>query len=119
MPRKSTKRRVQGRYYSWLLGLRNGVYYADGRSNSPGLGRHSLGTRDERVALDALARLDTVKAVEHGRADRAALAERPPEPLALARGRALYEAHVGRPRLTGGARPATAKRYRAVFDKFL
>ena len=118
MPRPAIKRRIVGRYFTWLLGRRNGVYYADGRSNVPALGRHSLGTRDETEALAALARLDLVRAVDVGRADRAALDAAPPEALVLEQGRALYEAHVARPRVTGGARPSTAKRYRAVLDKF-
>ena len=34
-------------------------------------------------------------------------------------GRKMYEAHVSRPRVTGGARKSTQKRYKAVFDKFV
>ena len=39
--------------------------------------------------------------------------------LTLAEGRKLYEQHIGRPTVTGGTRPSTKKRYRAVLDKFL
>jgi hypothetical protein len=119
MPRNATNARIEARYYVWLLGRQNGVYYADGRSNSPSLGRHSLGTRDERDALDALQRLDLVQAVKCGRADPSALAPQPTEALSLERGRALYEKYVGRSKVTGGARPSTSKRYRAVFDKYV
>lgn len=40
-------------------------------------------------------------------------------PLPIEEGRKLYEAHVSRPRVTGGVRKSTQKRYRAVFDKFV
>jgi integrase len=118
MPAKRRKERIVGTYLVWLLGRRGGVYYADGRSNRPGAGRHSLGTRDHDQALEALKQLDLVKAVELGRADRAALAAAQPGQLSLAEGRRLYLEHVRRPRVVGGARPASAKRYRPVFDKF-
>lgn len=120
MPRKRKKERIVATYFVWLLGQRNGVYVADGRSNQPDLGRHSLGTRDYEEALAAVQQLDLVKAVEHGRADRRLLdSPSSPEVLGLEDGRRLYETHVKRARVTGGAKPATAKRYRAVFDKFL
>lgn len=37
----------------------------------------------------------------------------------MAEGRKLYEAHLARPRVTGGVRKSTRKRYRTTFDKFL
>src|SRR5262249_9935456 len=117
MPRKRKKEEVLGKHFVWLLGLRSGVYYADGRSNQPDAGRHSLGTRSRTEALQALQRLDVVRAVALGLADQALLLA-PLEQLSLAEGRRLYLQHVTRPRVGGGARPASAKRYRAVFDKF-
>jgi integrase len=39
--------------------------------------------------------------------------------LPLAEGRKLYEQHVARPRVTGGVRMSTQKKYRSVLDKFL
>jgi integrase len=118
MPAKRKKERVVAAHFVWLLGQRGGVWYADGRTNRPSAGRHSLGTKDYDEALQALQRLDLVRAVDLGRADRSALAETPPGLLSLAEGRRLYLEHVSRPRVVGGARPASAKRYRAVFDKF-
>jgi integrase len=118
MPAKRKKERVAGAHFVWLLGRRAGVYYADGRSSRPPAGRHSLGTRDRADALKALEQLDLVMAVKLGRADKALLTPAPQQQLSLAEGRRLYLQHVGRPRVTGGARPASAKRYRPVFDKF-
>lgn len=119
MPRQPKKERVPGQYFDWLLGTRsNGVFYADGRSNSPDLGRHSLGTRERREALDQLRHLDLVKAVEHGRADASLLQADRDALLPLADGRQRYMDHVTRPAVQGGAAASTAKRYRTVFDKF-
>lgn len=55
-------------HYEWRLFRRDGVYYADGRGNTPNLGKHSLGTRDREEALTKLRRLDLVKAIETGKA---------------------------------------------------
>lgn len=119
MPKKRENELIHGTYYKWVLRTRDGVFFADGRSNIPPVGRHSLGTRDRTAALEALGQLDLTKAVEHGRADRRLLGEPVGTALALDRGRALYDAHVRRPRVAGGGRPKTAQRYKAVFDKFL
>ena len=119
MPKPRKKKLVEGRYFAWLIGTRNGVFTADGRSNTPSLGRHSLGTRNRDEALQALEELDLTMAVRHGLADATLLQDMPAELLSLEEGRRLYEEHVKRPPVAGGPKPSTAKRYRAVFDKFL
>jgi integrase len=117
MPRKPKKERVPCEYFAWLLGTRNGVYYADGRGGDRNLGRHSLGTRDRGEALELLRKLDLIKDVEAGLAD-AALLKAPGELLPLEEGRRRYMEHVTRPAVQGGAAPSTQARYRTVFDKF-
>lgn len=62
-PRK--KEKIVCRYYTWLLGQRQGVWYADGRSNVPPLGRHSLGTRSPEEARQQLLHLDLTMAARH------------------------------------------------------
>jgi integrase len=120
MPRKAKKERVAGRYFHWLVGTRgNGVYYADGRSNPRDGGRHSLGTRDRREALQRLARLDLVRAVALGLADPTALDPAPPAALTLEEGRRLYLEYVRRPPVLGGVAPATHRRYRNQLGKFV
>lgn len=120
MPAKRQKEKITARYFNWLLGARSGIFFADGRSNSPHqVGRHSLGTRDRRDALEQLARLDLVKAVEFGLADAALLSELKEKRLGLEEGKNLYLTHVERPPVLGGASKSTAKRYRAVFAKFI
>jgi integrase len=119
MPKKSTKEKVVGRYFTWLLFERDGVWYADGRSNRPAAGRHSLGTRGRSEALGAVRRLDVVRAVDLGLADRSELAPGQPAALTLEAGWDLYRRHADRARIAGGAKPKSVARYKAVFDKFL
>jgi hypothetical protein len=118
MPRPRSKEKVVCQFYTWLLGRRDGVWQADGRSNRPDLRRHSLGTGDYEEARRLLAELDVTMAVRHGRADPSALAPARYSGLPLERGRQLYMDFVGRPRVAGGVRPSSLRRYEAVFDKF-
>jgi len=118
MPRPAANERVTCTYFTWLLGKRNKVYVADGRGNSPSLGRHSLGTRDRADALTQLTQLDLVKAVENGVADASLLTAQRETLLLIGEGRRLYLEFVGRPTIQGGAGQSTLKRYHAVFDKF-
>ncbi|MFT3879707.1 MAG: site-specific integrase [Gemmatales bacterium] len=97
------------------------MYFADGRSgNRIELGRHSLGTKNKNEALDALKALDEQMAVKH---DLVSKEEVKPKKegtlLDLEEGWRLYRDHVSRPRLMGGAKPVSTKRYRAVFDKLI
>jgi integrase len=118
MPKKRINEKVVGPYFVWILSQRGGVFAADGRSNEINAGRHSLGTKDYDEALAAVQKLDLVVAVQLGLANASALDQPATALLTLEQGRELYMAHVKRPRVTGGAKPGTPKRYRAVFDKF-
>ncbi len=105
--------------FNWRLTRRGNTWYADGRSNSPPAGRHSLGTKDREEALKLLPELDRVRAEELGLIPRTAKSDCVAPPLSLEQGRQLYEKHLARPRVTGGVRESTRKRYRTVFDKFI
>lgn len=118
MPKKRIKEKIVGQHFVWLLGQRGGVFTADGRSNEIDAGRHSLGTKNYDEALCAIQKLDLVAAVKLGLADASVLEQPASSLLTLERGRELYMTHVSRPRVAGGAKPGTPKRYRAVFDKF-
>lgn len=118
MAAKRLKERIAGRYFVWLVGQRSGVYVADGRSNKLNAGRHSLGTKVYKDAMTALQRLDLVRAVALGLAHSSVL-EPDADQVSLDEGRRRYEEHVRRPRIVGGAKSTTNKRYRAVFDKFI
>jgi integrase len=118
MPKKSWNQIVTGQFFRWVLKIRNGVYFADGRSNSPSLGRYTLETRTLSEALTTLRELDLRMAVKHGMAQSELLNQPREQVLALEDGRDIYERHVRRPAVARGPKPTTAKRYRAVLDKF-
>jgi integrase len=118
MPKKRDKEQVVCPHLTWLLGQRNDVFFADGRSNRVNAGRHSLGMRDRTQAIENLKQLDRVRAVELGLADASILKALEPEVLDLKEGETLYMNHVGRPLIVGGAVKKTQRRYRAVFEKF-
>ncbi len=109
---------LQCSYFGWILIQRGGTYYADGRSNQPNAGRHSLGTSERSEAFKALPLLDRSQAERLGLAPASDRSHSALAPLGLYQGRKLYEEHIARPRTTGGVRPSTRKRYRTVFDKF-
>jgi hypothetical protein len=108
-------------HFAWRIGTRsNGVYQADGRSNSLDVGRHSLGTRNRQEAIARLRLLDQRLAIKNRIIPTPKpAAAAPSTSLTLEAGKKLYLDHVGRPTISGGARPGTIKRYRAVLDKFL
>lgn len=119
MPKPRKYQLVQCQFFVWRLIQRDGVLYADGRSNKPNLGKHSLNTRDVEEARKQLVQLDLHQAVKLGLAKPTALVAEPGRPLPLVIGRQLYEQHIKRPIVAGGVKESTAKRYRAVFDKFV
>jgi integrase len=85
----------------------------------PNAGRHSLGTSDRDEALQLLAELDRVRAEDLGLIPHSAESSTRGRSLPLEEGRKLYEEHIARPRVAGGVRKSTRKRYRTVFDKFM
>jgi integrase len=109
---------VRCAHFTWRLVARGGKWYADGRSNTPNAGRHSLGAKDKDEAIRLLPELDRVRAEDLGLIPRSTEAIRQGRSLPLEEGRRLYEKHIARPRVTGGTRKSTQKRYRTVFDKF-
>ncbi|MDB5348489.1 MAG: integrase family protein [Schlesneria sp.] len=119
MPRPKKKEELRCRYFRWLIGQRNGIYFADGRGSHPSLGRRTLETRDRAEALTILEELDLTMAVQLGLADANLLNTEAHQILTWADGRTLYESYINRPQVSGGPRRSTAKRYKAVLDKFI
>lgn len=119
MPKKAKYERIRSHHFAWRLSRRGGVWYADGRTNPINVGRHSLGTRDKADALAALVALDEACAVKFGLIEKKMTSATLPKELPLAEGRRLYEEYIGRPRVTGGVKDPTKRRYRPTFDKFL
>ena len=118
MPKQAKYELVRSNHFAWRLSRRSGVWYADGRTNPINVGRHSLGARDKAEALASLVALDEVCAVKFGLIEKKTTPATTTE-LPLAEGRRLYEEHIGRPRVTGGVKDSSKRRYRSVFDKFL
>lgn len=118
MPRNTKKERIRCDYYTWLLGIRDGVFYADGRGNDRSIGRHSLGTTDRKTAHDLLRRLDVRTAVARGKVSAEVQRATDEFPLLIVEGWEVYLAHIGRPQVLGGVSKKTRARYRAVYDKF-
>lgn len=106
---------ISAKYFTWRFFRRDGVYYADGRTNKYQLGKHSLGTRDREEALTRLKLLDEQKAVEHGLISAAAL-EMCSSP-SIADGWRQYLDESDSTQVMGGAAAATIRRYGAVRDK--
>lgn len=119
MPKPRKNETVRCTHFKWRLVNRHGKWYADGRSNVPNAGRHSLDTDNIDEARSFLPELDRVRAEDLGLISRSTPPSGRVRRLPLDAGRKLYEAHIARPRVTGGVRKSTQKRYRTVFDKFI
>jgi Phage integrase SAM-like domain len=118
MPKPRKSEIIRCSHFAWRLIKRQGIWYADGRSNTPSAGRHSLGSNNRNEALRLLPELDRVRAEQLGLARPSQPSIDLARPLSIEGGRELYEQHISRPRVTGGVRTSTQKRYRTVFDKF-
>jgi integrase len=119
MPKPKINDEIRCAHHAWLLSLRNRIWYADGRGNTPSAGRHSLGTRDRDEAVRRLIELDRLRAEETGRIPRTTAAQANNTVLPLQCGRELYESYIARPRVIGGVSAATKRKYRGVFNKLL
>lgn len=119
MPKPRENELIRCSHFNWRLTKREDTWYADGRSNPINVGRHSLGTSDKDEALRQLSHLDRLRAVELGLIPHVPETSGYAKLLSLDEGRQLYKEYISRPRVTGGVRNSTVKRYRAVFDKFL
>jgi integrase len=119
VPKKAKYEQIQGCFFRWRIRpSSHGVWYADGRSNQPSVGRHSLGTKDKNDALRLIQLWDARMAVNHGIADSSVLGAKRGDSITLGEGIKKYLHHISRPKVTGGAKKSTVKRYRPVFDKF-
>lgn len=119
MARRRSGDKIVCRYFSWILVRRGRFFQADGRSNPTNAGRHSIQTADRDDAIRQLQELDLCIAIEFGLTKAEDQPSQKCEEISLEDGRDLYFEYVSRPRVMGGATPATKKRYRPVFEKFL
>lgn len=115
---QSSNNELKLKHFIWKIFQRNGVYYADGRSNKIDLGKSSLGTRDWKAARLNLELLDHKLAVKHR------LISEPTSVVAtsaitISDGWARYLEYCGRSQIMKGVSTKTLKRYRAVKDKHI
>lgn len=115
MPRPSRQPLINCAYYVWRLFVRGGMYYADGRSNRPQLGKHSLSTKERKEALARLNVLDATIARDNGLCTSvpASMSSAP----TIDSGWDLYTRHSARPEILGGTASITRKRFRSVRTK--
>lgn len=112
MPRPSRHPLINCNYYVWRLFKRDGIYYADGRSNRPRLGKHSLATTEHEEALSRLKDLDVMKAREQGLCTAAPTSTS--SSPSIASGWDLYTQHSARPEILGGTASETRERFQSV-----
>lgn len=118
MPRRSNDSSITCEFYTYRLFRRSGVYYADGRrSGQEDVGKHSLGTRDYKAAIERLHALDRKLAIDRGLAQP--VAESSSADLSITDGWQRYMEYCERPQVLGGVSRSTLKRYRAVRDKHM
>ncbi len=120
MPRRPTNEIIECPYFRWILYQRGGLYYADGRAkslNAINLGRHSLSVTTRAEAGQVIIELDRKIAKRRGYQ----VQEEPNQlrRLTLVEGVTLFYASLNIPRVMGGVKAPTLKRYRSVFNKFL
>lgn len=118
MARKSSNRTICCKYSKWKLRRRNGVFVADGRTNKPPLGRHSLGTKDRDEAMRLLFELDQFKAVELGLADPEFVDQIQLDAVELEEGWNQYRNYLRRPEIAGGVCEKSVKKYTGIVKKF-
>lgn len=119
MPKPRKNEPVQCVYFRWKLYRRKGTWYADGRSNDPPCGRHSLDTTSEEEARRSLVDLDYNLAVQHGLAAPRLNSHPPGESLAIVDGIELYLAEIRSRQLTERLSANSVQRYGSVAKNFL
>lgn len=117
-PKATRSSLVVAQHFRWRLRRRSNTWYADGRTNSPSPGRHSLGTHDYGEAQRLVHELDAAMAVKFGIIERTLQQSSRPPALRIEVGIDLYLEHLGRPAVAGGACAKTRERYAPVFNKF-
>ena len=111
--------KFQCQYFIWPIYQRpSGVWYADGRSNGAYVKRTSLGSKDRNEAIANLLQLDRIQAESVGLIQRSTTST-PHRRISIIEGRKKFDSHASRPRLVGGTKKSTQKRYRAILDNFV
>jgi integrase len=119
MPARRKNELIQCEHFQWKLFRRNGVYWADGRSNRFDLGRHSLNTRSREKALEALTQLNLLMCIDNGLVHRSRLREMDTVEMSLDQAFAFFIEDRSKARIAGGVKPSSIKVYRKRWKKFI
>jgi len=119
MPARRKNELIQCEHFRWKLFRRNGVYWADGRSNRYDLGRQSLHKLAKDEALKELVLLDLVMDVQNGLAEKSRLDDEGEPGLSLERAFNIFINDRSKARVAGGVKPSSLKVYRKQWRKFL
>ena len=115
---RNSKYEVQCRYFRWLIYPRDGVWQADGRSNTIDAGRHSLRTRQLAVAKKRIHKLDEKMAETLGLIRFARRENDVNFKLTVKDGIEIYLNYIERPKIAGGIAESTHKRYKRSINSF-
>ena len=120
MPKRRKSEKVVGEHHTWnLFRHKNGIFWADGRSNKPPQGRFSLHAATRPEAIENLKKLDRACAGIEPTPTEESDAMASEKVLSLQEGKELFIKHVSRPSQVGGGSQNTKKKYRAAINKLL
>ena len=111
---------VPCKHFQWRLFIRNGVYYADGRKN--GLGKHSMGTRDYKLAMEKLRDLDAIAWNSQSpleRVDHACNQVNEHKKIEIDDGWTIYLEDHGHPVSMGGLKESSVRKYNTHRKRFV
>lgn len=106
--------KIHARYFTWSLRQRDNVWQADGRSNDPDVGRHSLGVYDLENAKALVHELDLKQAIELGIANPRMRDLQMGSGLSFKDGLDIFREQKKRPYLSKGVKLTTRKRYERI-----
>ena len=115
---KMQKEEVQCRYFRWLIYPRDGVFQADGRSNTVDAGRRSLRTRKWDVAKKRIHKLDEKMAEKFGLIRFTRRDADVNFKITIKEGVETYLDFIERPKIAGGIANSTRKRYKRSINSF-
>ena len=115
---KMQKVEVQCRYFRWLIYPRDGVFQADGRSNTVDAGRRSLRTRKWDVAKKRIHKLDEKMAEKFGLIRFTRRDADVNFKITIKEGVETYLDFIERPKIAGGIANSTRKRYKRSINSF-
>ncbi|WP_437192494.1 hypothetical protein [Planctomicrobium sp. SH527] len=122
MRKQRLSKTIQCQHFTWKIFKRGSVYYADGRSGSRNLGKHTLNARTEEKAIQHLQKLDRDKARELGLVSEEQtnqVSDQNKDPITIQEGWEKFLGYCNRPAGLGGVSRNTNKKYRSVKDKHI